>query len=292
MDNQKLYRSQAGYKEMMAHYDQALSQGATAYETRFVETRFGQTHVVTGGPKDAPPILLFHGWNGNASGAGDEFPFLFATYRVYMPDIIGHTGKSAPVRLSTQGADYAHWAYDVLSALSLEKVHVMGISGGGWMTLKFCAYYSNCVEKAVALSSDGLTKANMLGIISWMLPAVIMPNPYTAKRFMRFMRSSKHTNDSELEDFAHFLRLLKQFKTQGNPGLLSDQELGNISAPLLVLMGEEERIFPPNQAVARAQRCIPSLVTAEIVPNAGHMMGFDQPDFLAKRVLHFLSTEE
>jgi len=146
IDNRQLYRSLEGYEKMMAHYERQLSNDPAPYDTYLVPTRFGTTHILAGGPKDAPPILLFHGWNGNAAGTGSEFSFLFSNYRVYVPDIIGHAGKSAPQRLSTDTPDYAHWACDVLDALDIERAYVIGISGGGWMTLKFCAYYSHRIK--------------------------------------------------------------------------------------------------------------------------------------------------
>lgn len=290
IDNRQLYRSLEGYEKMMAHYERQLSNDPAPYDTYLVPTRFGTTHILAGGPKDAPPILLFHGWNGNAAGTGSEFSFLFSNYRVYVPDIIGHAGKSAPQRLSTDTPDYAHWACDVLDALDIERAYVIGISGGGWMTLKFCAYYSHRIKKAVALSSDGLTSVNLPGIIFCMLPAVLFPSKFTMRRFVSFMTSSKGMKDSDINGFVEFLRLLKDFKTQNNPGLLSNQELGQISAPLLLLMGEDERLFPPKQAISKATRFIPSLIAGEIVPQAGHLMTIDQPFFLATRIKNFLDT--
>lgn len=273
---------------MMALYERELSRGPTSYKTQVVRTRFGDTHIVIGGPKNGDPLLLFHGWNGSAAGIGGEFPFLFSSYRVYMPDIIGHAGKSAPHRLPLEGPDYAHWTSDLLDALALDQIRVLGISGGGWMTLKFAAYYSDRIVKAVALSTDGLSSVNLPGVICWMLPAAIFPNRFTVKRFFQFTTSSNGEQGSGLESFAEMLALLKHFKTQRNPGLLSDQELSQITAPLLVLMGADERIFSPQKAITRAEQLIPGLVNAEIVPNAGHMMTIDQPGFLSQRILGFL----
>jgi pimeloyl-ACP methyl ester carboxylesterase len=40
----------------------------------------------------------------------------------------------------------------------------------------------------------------------------------------------------------------------------------------------------------RAQQLILGLVSAEIVPNAGHIMTLDQPGFVAERLLEFLEN--
>ncbi|MEM7033730.1 MAG: alpha/beta hydrolase [Chloroflexota bacterium] len=290
MDHQKLYRSKAGYEKMMAHYERSLLKGPVAYDTQFVSTRYGDTHIVVGGNVDGLPVILFHGWNGNASGIGSEIPSLFSSYRVYMPDIIGHTGKSAPHRLPTKGADYAHWTSDILDSLGLEQAFVIGVSGGGWLTLKFCAHYPKRVIKAVAISSDGLSTANTLAVLWWMLPAVIVPNRITLKRFLQFMTSPNGTKSGNSEAFAEMIGLMKNFKTQGNPGLLTDEALSQITVPTLILMGEDERIFIPAKAILRAKQLIPGLVSAEIVPNAGHIIALDQPEYLATKVLAFFQA--
>jgi pimeloyl-ACP methyl ester carboxylesterase len=184
-----LYRSQAGYEAAMKYYDLTVARGPVPYESQTINTCFGATHVLIGGPEEGAPVLLFHGWNGSAAGVGSEFPFLFTKYRVYMPDVVGHTGKSAQTRPSPQGSNYADWAKDVLDGLDLNKVFVVGISGGGWMTLKFSVYYPDRVTRAVALSTDGLAGSNILDILYWMVPVAIFPNERTISRFFSFATS-------------------------------------------------------------------------------------------------------
>ncbi len=284
-----IYRSRAGYETVMAMYDEALRRGPVPYQTRTVPTRYGKTHIVTGGPESAPPLLLFHGWTGSAAGIGAEFPFLFNDFRVYMPDIIGHAGKSDPNRPPTAGSTYADWAMDVLDALKIERAIAMGISGGGWMTLKLCSYHPGRVTRAVALSTDGLSATNRWGMLRGMVPAAVFPNPTTARWFLEFVTAPSTPKDEPAQAFAEGMNiLLKHFKTQNNPGLLTNDELRQITSPLLVLIGEYERIFRPKAAIERAQKLIPGLVSAEWVANAGHLMTADQPDWLRNRILEFI----
>jgi pimeloyl-ACP methyl ester carboxylesterase len=57
--------------------------------------------------------------------------------------------------------------------------------------------------------------------------------------------------------------------------------------PTLLLIGEQEVIYEPRAAMERAARCIPH-IEAEIIPNAGHALSFDQPESVDTRVLRFL----
>lgn len=45
----------------MVLYDAALARGPVPWDTRWVETRYGPTHMVMGGPAHGRPVVLFHG---------------------------------------------------------------------------------------------------------------------------------------------------------------------------------------------------------------------------------------
>ena len=290
-DYPAIYNSKSGYEAVMALYDSALAHAPVQYETATVETRYGHTHVLIGGPVNGQPIVVFHGWNGNAAGVGSEFPFLFDSLRVYMPDIIGHPGRSSANRPKVTGSTYADWAVDVLDALNIQKTIVLGVSGGGWVTLKFASYYPQKVSQAIVISTDGLSSTNTLGMLWGMLPVALFPNRTTAGWFLKFMTSPHTPKGDHAQAFAKTMRIfIKHFKTQGNPGQLTDDELCQITSPLLVLMGEYERVFKPQIALERASRLIPGLASAEIVPNAGHLVTADQPDWLKHRLLKFIQT--
>lgn len=275
----------------MALYDAALAHAPVEYESLTVETRYGHTHVLVGGPVNGQPLVAFHGWNGNASGVGADFPFLFGSSRVYMPDIIGHPGRSSANRPKLMGSTYADWMADVLVELNLQQTNMLGISGGGWVTLKFASYYPHKVARAIVISTDGLSPTNTSGMLWGMLPVALFPNRFTAAWFLKFMTSPNTPKGEHAQGFAEAMRVfIKHFKTQGNPGQLSENELRQITSPLLVLMGEYERLFKPKMAIERARSQIPGLVSAEIVPNAGHLVTVDQPDWLKQRVLKFIQT--
>ena len=290
-DYPAIYKSKAGYEAIMALYDSALAHAPVQYETATVKTRYGHTHVLMGGPVNGQSIVVFHGWNGNAAGVGSEFPFLFDSFRVYMPDIIGHPGRSSANRPSVTGSTFADWTADVLDALNIQKSIVLGISGGGWVTLKFASYYPQKVSQAVVISTDGLSPTNTLGMLWGMLPVALFPNRTTAGWFLKFMTSPNTPKEDHAQAFAKTMRIfIKHFKTQGIPGQLTNDELRHITSPLLVLMVEYERVFKLQTAVERANSLIPGLVSAEIVPNAGHLIPVDQLDWLKQRVLKFIQT--
>ena len=98
-----------------------------------VATRYGTTRVRRSGPESGTPVVMIHpttgaslGWHVVVGPIADHHP-------VYTPDTIGTAGltvQTAPVETST---DLARWLDDLLDGLSLQRVHLVGYSEGGWI---------------------------------------------------------------------------------------------------------------------------------------------------------------
>ena len=73
------------------------------------------------------------------------------------------------------------------------------------------------------------------------------------------------------------------------PTVFSDDELRAMRVPTLLLMGEQEVIYDPAAALARARRLVPDL-KGELVPRCRHDMCVSQHGIVDARVLDFLKT--
>jgi pimeloyl-ACP methyl ester carboxylesterase len=73
------------------------------------------------------------------------------------------------------------------------------------------------------------------------------------------------------------------------PHVFSNEELRQIQAPVLLLIGDHEVIYKPDQVIRRATRLIPNL-KAEIVPNANHCAQYTAPEFVNHEILEFLKN--
>lgn len=59
-----IYKDSTCEQKMLQLYDELLSNLNIEYEEIIVNTRFGPTHVLVAGDKNAPPIMTIHGGNG------------------------------------------------------------------------------------------------------------------------------------------------------------------------------------------------------------------------------------
>lgn len=130
-----IYRSPQGKEQLLRLYDQNWTALDLDLERSFIPTRHGQTHVVTTGPKDGLPIMIFHGGNMISPISFAWITSLADRYRLYAPDTVGHPGYSDEKRLKTGSFQYGEWAADVIDGLGLDQPVVMG----GPMVLESCS---------------------------------------------------------------------------------------------------------------------------------------------------------
>jgi len=71
------------------------------------------------------------------------------------------------------------------------------------------------------------------------------------------------------------------------PHVFSNEELRQIQAPVLLLVGDHEVIYSPDAVIRRAIRFVPNL-KARIVPNANHCAQYTAPEFVNRKIAEFL----
>ncbi len=295
--SQSLYSTAHGHAAMMDWYDRALKRLGIDYETLVVPTRFGVCHLLAVGPKDAKPIVLLHGNEGNAVSWRPQLIELQASFRLYALDIIGSVGKSAPTRLAYDNDDHAIWLSDALTVLGIERANLVGISNGSWLIIKLANYAPQRVARAAMLSANGFMPVRFPYNLARLLDrtAVRAMKDALAWAFMtrwivRLSVSGSSTADTAADPFdLEWLYLLaKYYRFRFPPGPVSDAELAAVTAPTLLLMGEHDQFFPVDAVIERARRLMPHVV-AEVVPGASHNLSIENPSLVNARLRAFFS---
>jgi pimeloyl-ACP methyl ester carboxylesterase len=289
-DKSSLYKSPKAYAEEMAHYDAALEKLSVPYKSIFIPTSFGETHVIALGKDDAPVVVLMHGLGANALSMRSMFADFSKNYRVYVPDIVGYSGKSAPTRPPIE--KYTEWMTELLDAFNIEKAHMVGISLGGWLSLRMSLVAPQRISSLTLMSSAGFVSASPLTLLKILSITITAAMPFTGhssgRRFLKLLTSPTTPQDQELVEV--FYRLLKFFKSPRElPPCLTDEDLRKIMTPTLILMGQYDNIFNPTKVIKRAHELMPNLHAAELIPNVGHFMNAEKPEVINSRILKFLS---
>lgn len=293
MPTKSIYRTPEGETEIHAIYDRQIARLKLPYESRMVNTRFGQTHVLVLGPQAAPPMVILQGGNTTSPITLGWMGPLIEKYRVYAPDTIGHPGKSAPVRLSPRDDSYGQWLVEVLDELGLRQPPLLGGSYGAGILLRAAVDAPERIGKAVLFIPSGLVSipvGTMLYLL-WCLGLYrLAPTPKRLKRMLRPMFKDEPVNEEVLEITEAVFRLVRIEKAM--PRNVRREELTGFKAPVLVIAAEKDGLFPAEAVVRRASEVFPNLISAEVMAGATHYLSERYHADLNKRIEHFLKETD
>jgi pimeloyl-ACP methyl ester carboxylesterase len=288
MSRPSAFKTHEGEAAFLTAYDAAMKLWTVPYDEMDVPTRFGTTHVIVSGPKDAPPMVLLHGYWATSTMWAPNTADFSTDYRVYAVDVMGQPGKSIPAEPIRNAADYADWLTATLDALHLDCVCLVGMSFGGWLALNYAVAAPARLQKLVLLSPGGfLPMVRQFSLRGMLMVAV--PTRYTVNSFMQWLGLTA-TNARPVRELMYLG--LKHFRVPPEtvrvmPTVFSDDELRAMRVPTLLLIGDHEVISAPAAALARARRLMPDL-EGELVPDCRHDMCISQSRIVDARVLDFL----
>jgi pimeloyl-ACP methyl ester carboxylesterase len=285
-----IFRSPESEAKYYAAYDAMLGQWPVPYEELFIPTRFGDTHVIASGPKDAPALILFHSAGSGAAQWFRNVGPLSRRYRIYAVDTIGEVNKSAATRRLKNRQDCVDWAADLFDGFGIGKADIVGNSFGGFLAFNTTLYLPQRVKKVV-LISPAATFVPMWAFYvhiayPYKIGYALGSNRIILSGFnwiwQNFPRDTVFKGYTELGKISGFPC------NQLPPPVYSDEDLRRVRIPILLLIGEREVIYKPGDAIERATRLVPGL-KAEIVPNANHNAQVTAPDLVNAKILEFLA---
>jgi pimeloyl-ACP methyl ester carboxylesterase len=280
----RVFRSPESEAQYNAAYDAALKLWPVPYEELTVPTRFGDTHVIACGPKDAAPLVLFHPagcgatiWYRNAGPFSQHF-------RTYAVDTIGEVNKSILTRPTASRREFADWIVELFKGLQIESAHIVGNSFGGFLTLN-TALYLPAQARKIVLISPAATFVQMWPWIWHFFPAYMTGSRYLLSKAYDWIWQGFPRDEciAQLRE----ITMLSGVPHHVPPSTFSDEELRKIRTPTLLLIGDHEVIYRPEQAIQRATRLVAGL-KAEIIPNANHNAEYTAAEAVNEKVLDFL----
>jgi len=279
-----MFRTPEGQARYFAAYEKTLGLWPVPVESFDVTTRFGLTHVNVCGVKDSPPLILFHGAAISSTQWYPNVESLSQHYRIYAPDILGEVGKSIRTGDPLKPEDYPIWISDLLAGLDLESAHVGGLSLGGYIAVTMAIKLSNRVKKLILMAPAGIAPLRKTSYLRMAIAFV----PFLSRKIKQRVILGTNTpilnplidQVTETGDFRYNLFLPPNF---------SDEELQNVKASTLLLLGENEVIFNIQRIMKRCRQNIP-VMTTRVIANAGHALSIDQPEIVNRYVIEFLQT--
>lgn len=281
------FRTMEGQNLYLTAYDKNLALWPVPYQSLRIKTGYGTTHVLACGPAGAPPVILLHGFGFSAAMWYPNVAALASDHRVYAVDVMSDFNQSVPDRQFQDRRSTADWLTGVLDELGIERAVVIGHSYGGWLTLNLALCAPERVERIVLLAPAASFVPMVkqfyvrLGIMG------LLRTVGAARNFAQWCMAPGHrAPDAIVELFATGMRHYR-FGRVIPPDVYTDEELRRIEAPALLLIGDQEVLYKPQAAMARATRLLKQVQTG-IIPDASHALTLEQPEAVNRAIRAFL----
>jgi pimeloyl-ACP methyl ester carboxylesterase len=263
----------------------------------YVEVAGIRLHVRDTGPRNAPALVLLHGFGSSLQTWDAWADALSPQYRVIRYDLpgFGLTGADP-------SGDYSEArAVAILSALldrlGIAKVTLIGNSMGGKLAWEFAAQHPERVEKLVLISPDGFASPGFEYGKKPQVPILVRVLPYTLpKALLRMNLAPAYADPAALNDkivtrYWDFMRapdVRAALLARLPQTILIDPKpaLGRIEAPTLLLWGEKDGMIPFANSADYLKDIAGSRLAA--LPNLGHVPQEEAPETSLRPVLAFL----
>lgn len=255
-----------------------------------------------------PPMIQIGGAVNGHEGYGLITPLLTDKFTVIDFDHRGYGQSDRPDQ--EYGMDV--WVDDMaglIDALGYEKLHVHGGSMGGFIAVLFAAKYPNKVDRLVfngaVAKCDWLARTNFhlwkrvaeeFGLGSEELALTLLTHAFSRAYLDEMVTSGNLHSLSWMQESITRNTSLEVFSGACDAMIETDVRcvLGQITAPTLVLHGDEDWLTPldcgPDGAGAR--KIHEGIAGSElyILKGCGHGVLFERPEEAVGQVVRFLST--
>lgn len=253
-------------------------------------------------------VLFVHGLLGSHRNWRYLIDRIDDTHRVIVPDLFGHGASAKPQGDYSLGA-HAAMLRDLLDALGLEKVTLVGHSLGGGISLEFCYLFPERVERLVLVGSGGLgrevipaLRAATLPGAEWVLPVIASAKvrggvetigrglALVGWRASHDMRAAWEgfTALSDADSRRAFLATTRAVIDSGGQSVAAADYLPDLAdLPVLVVWGTNDMVIPASHA-ERAKAAIPGC-RVELFEGAGHYPHLDDPERFADLLRSFIA---
>ncbi len=255
-------------------------------------------------------VLLVHGL---AAGSATWAPVLAPLGRhmhVLAPDLLGHGHSDAPHSGDYSLGGFATGLRDLLVALDVDRVTVVGHSFGGGVAMQFAHQFPEFTERLVLVSSGGLGHDLTLALRAASLPGTEWVLRSASSLTPRWMRRTVHrvahaVGNVPGSDLDGVYTAWESFRDRGTRSAFvqtvrgalepSGQRLDGAQrlhllneVPVLLVGGGRDRVIPVEHTEAAHERLPGSRL--EIFDQAGHFPHTEQPLRFAALLREFVDT--
>jgi pyruvate dehydrogenase E2 component (dihydrolipoamide acetyltransferase) len=220
------------------------------------------------------PALLIHGFGADLNNWLFNHEFLAEKRAVYAIDLPGHGGSSKQVVNPTLEG-FVGTVEAFLNAIHVTQAHLVGHSMGAVIALQFALAHPDRVASLVLIASAGLGNEINAAYIEGFTSALRVKElkPHLEELYVNPKSVTRRMIDEvlkykRLDGVEQALRAIAaQFFPAGRQAMVLRDRLAELTIPVLVVWGAEDRILSTSHA-----RGLPTGIRTEVIPSTGHMV--------------------
>lgn len=230
-------------------------------------------------------VVFIHGSGGDRDDWRDQLDGLSDCANMLALELPGHGASEPPGESGVP--EYSRWVVDLVNALGLAKVVLVGCSLG------------SAITQWIALNASQ----------PWLVAIGLVGAGARLKVHPAFLQGLKEDSAKALGMLADFClsenpdpdlhaQLSEKFRNSSADIIYGDlyacnefdvmDKVGTISLPTCIIVGEEDKLTPPKYSKFLNEAIKGSRLS--VIPRAGHLLSMEHPDEFNKSLTEFLKT--
>jgi pimeloyl-ACP methyl ester carboxylesterase len=287
------YASDADKERFMAAYAQAMRALPRPQQVRDLRTAFGTVRVYrfAGAHDDRAPLLLLPGRAAPTPVWADNLPRFLALRSVYTIDLLGEPGYSVQAQPIQTDADQAAWLHEVLAQLPEPRVHVVGLSIGGWTAMNLAVHQPDKIASLTVIEPVFVFGSMSVEAIVRSIPASLPWLPRSWRDSFNSWTAGgapvEHEPVGEMIEAGMQTYRLKL----PIPSVIDPQRIAAVQAPTLVILAGASPMHDAAAAADVARRVLKG-GTVKVYPGTSHAINGERPAEIAADIATLLAHVE
>lgn len=231
------------------------------------------------------PLVFTHGFSSSHAMWKAQEP-LAKKYRLITYDARGHGDSDSPSSAEQYSADTSvEDLFQLMKALGIKKAVVGGLSMGGYLSLRFYLKHPDMVSTLIIMDT-GPGYRNPARMAEWNQTREELARQLETEGVKVLASQADNERRKEIvlnQNHLGLAHMARKVVAQHDSWVI--ENLGKISVPTLLLVGENDTLFL--QAAQYMEQTISGAVRI-VVPNAGHPANIDNTEFFNKAIFDFL----
>jgi pimeloyl-ACP methyl ester carboxylesterase len=271
-------------------YNSRLEKLTVDYRIDRVLTRFGHTQILVAGEQNKKVVIFLHAMGLNLTSWSPNIEMLSKHYKIIAIDMIGDQGRSIVRRDYPETiTEYGSWLNEIITNYKIEKVNLVGCSMGGWIAHGYAIQYPEKIETLTLISPA----AGIPAKTTWLGSILKMVTTNDEKKLQEVAQKILGNRQAQSDWIEYMGKASKDYKSAklGMPKNFSDEEIRKTGGKILLLIGEEDKIYKSIENVFNKAKAVRPDIVCKLIPNASHIGGWDNPNFVNTEIINLIGAE-